>query len=142
MNKVGWMVVGAGVAVGALALLGAVVVDGTKNIKYASDSTGSYTLDVAIVPGKVPTGYSQTVAVRLLKDGKPLPNAQVTLKLNRASGPSTVSLVTDVMGLAEQNVTSFNAQSMTITAVYKTPGGQTVQSSATATWATSSPARY
>lgn len=135
MNKFGWMLLGAGAVVAVGAVAGSVgIFEAAKHVQYVSDHSGDYTLRLAVSPGRQPKGYGQMATVQLLQNGKPMADARVTLKIKSQSGSHTETLTTDKDGLATAELISFTAQTMTVTAVYKTSGGSTVTASATPMW--------
>ena len=137
MNKFGWFLVGAGAAaVGVFALGVAAVAKETRYIRYASDMSGDYELDMVIDPGRVRIGNRQVVTIRLTKGGKPLSDAQITLSVKRESGTATETFTTDNHGIAQGEFISFTPQVVNFTASYKTTLGTTVQAMASARWCT------
>lgn len=129
------MAAGAGVLLLAEAAVGASAVFGAaRNMRYASDMSGDYELDVRVAPGRQHIGYGQVIAFRLFKDKRPLPDATITVSIQGKASPKTESFRTDAMGIAAKEFVYFSPQTVTFTAVYKSSDGTTVQTSATATW--------
>lgn len=135
MGKFAWLAAGAGLAALGMTIFGTVAIaQSGRDIRYVSDMTGDYEIDMTIAPGRVRAGNYQQVIIKLLKNKKPVSGATIKLQVQRKTGISNETVTTDATGTALAQFVSFNVQTMTFTALYTTPGGNKVQVSATGKW--------
>lgn len=113
--------------IGAAAVLAAEFAVGDsilKKVQHQSASAGGYTLQLIDLPATV--GNTQPVAVRLTYLGQPVAKAPVTITVNQDSGSNSLTLQTDVNGMALFSVLAFNSQVVKVTGVYTANASTTV----------------